>query len=227
MRIALITLALVALGFIGTIIYAILGKEVPTVSLPKITKQTQITTDTPIELETLKYQIKTDEKIEALVRKIDALGGNDSLSLNLTTSSAKKTSETGSEVIPISGKFLAQVMPTLEFSLIENNGIYDLHIFDLATNYSTYSDIKYGMVVIVSKLSYDTLLKNFKALGDDVYLVNEVKTFPFRSFYLNPPKSDPLVRIVVEVESQAIMIQIPKTKFSNLKSLLLKKESTK
>jgi hypothetical protein len=45
--------------------------------------------------------------------------------------------------IPISGKFLAQVMPTLEFTLIENNGIFDLHTFDLATPYSTYSDIKY------------------------------------------------------------------------------------
>ncbi len=226
MRIALITLALVALGFIGTIIYAIAGKDGTFLTLPKASTKSTTTVDTPIAIETLKYQIKTDEKLEALTRKIEALNPETSVAAKTSLAMANN-SGTGEEIIPISGKFLSQVMPTLEFSLIENNGIYDLHIFDLATHYSTYSDIKVGMVLVVTKLSYDTLLKNFKALGDEVYKVNETKTFPFRSFYLNPPKSDTLVRIVLEVESQAIIIQIPKTKFPTLKNLLLKKDTAK
>ena len=73
MRIALITLALVALGFIGTIIYAIAGKEGVLLTLPKTTNNESLTTDTPIAIETLKYQLKTEEKIEELTRKIEAL----------------------------------------------------------------------------------------------------------------------------------------------------------
>lgn len=226
MRIALITLALVALWFIGTIIYSIALKDGGMIALPKSTKSTTIQ-DSAIALETLKYQIKTDEKLDELNRKIESLNANSDVSLWVTSIKKIESSSTGSDLLPISGKFLAQVMPTLEFSVIENNWIYDLHIFDLATPYTTYSDIKFGAILIVTKLSYDTILKNFKALWDDVYSVNESKTFPFRSFYLNPPKSDTLVRIVLEIESQAIIIQIPKTKFNNLKSLLLKKDSTK
>jgi hypothetical protein len=227
MRIALITLALVALWFIGTIIYSIALKDSSGIlALPKAPKSTAIQ-DSAIALETLKYQIKTDEKIDELTRKIESLNAGNNVSLWVTAMKKIDSTTTGSEILPISGKFLAQVMPTLEFSVIDNNGIYDLHIFDLATPYTTYSDIKFGAILIVTKLSYDTILKNFRALWDDVYNVNESKTFPFRSFYLNPPRSDTLVRIVLEIESQAIIIQIPKTKFNNLKSLLLKKDSIK
>lgn len=114
-------------------------------------------------------------------------------------------------------------MPTMEFTLVNNNGIFDLHVFDAGTEYSTYTDAKMGVTLIVSTMPYDVFLANSKALGKDVYSINETKTFPFRSFYLNPPKPDTLVRIVIEVESQAIAIQIPKTKFKTLQSLLLAK----
>ncbi|MBP9779669.1 hypothetical protein KBD33_03560 [Candidatus Gracilibacteria bacterium] len=223
MRIALITLALVALGFIATIIFNIAGRE-GMISFPKASKSTEADISN-IALETYKNQIKAEQKLEELTRKIEALSTSGNGTQSMTASERQVSQSTGSVLIPISGKFLSQVMPTLEFSTIDNNGIYDLHIFDLATEYSTYSDIKFGTVVVVTRLSYDTILKNFKALGNDVYSVNETKTFPFRSFYLNPPKSDTLVRIVIEIESQAIMIQIPKTKFSNLKTLLQKKSS--
>jgi hypothetical protein len=53
--------------------------------------------------------------------------------------------------------------------------------------------------------------------------MNETKTFPFRSFYVNPPKADTLVRLVVEVESQCIVLEIPKTRFPVFKAMLLKK----
>ena len=46
-----------------------------------------------------------------------------------------------------------------------------------------------------------------------------------RAFYVNPPKEDNLVRIVFESENQAIAIEIIKTKFPVLKSLLLKEET--
>jgi hypothetical protein len=81
-----------------------------------------------------------------------------------TQSPTSSGSEQKIKAIPISGKFLARVMPTLEFTLTKNSGIYDLHIYDLATEYSTYTDAKFGTTIVVSMLSYDTFLKNFRAL---------------------------------------------------------------
>jgi hypothetical protein len=72
-------------------------------------------------------------------------------------------------------------------------------------------------------MDYDTFIRNARALGKEVYTVNETKTFPSRSFYLNPPKTDTLVRLVLEYESQTVAIEIPKSKFTTLKTLLLKK----
>jgi len=131
--------------------------------------------------------------------------------------------ETGKVALPLSGKFLAQVMPTLDFSLVQNTGIYELLLFDKSTTYSTYLDQKQGIKAIVLSIKYDVFLKNMKAIDSAVYTVNETKTFPFRSFYVNPPKSDTLVRLVIEIESQCIVLEIPKTKFDAFKKMLLKK----
>jgi hypothetical protein len=62
-----------------------------------------------------------------------------------------------------------------------------------------------------------------KAVGVDAYTINETKTFSFRSFYVNPPKPDTIVRLVIEIEAQCIVLEIPKTRFPVIKSLLLKK----
>ena len=62
-----------------------------------------------------------------------------------------------------------------------------------------------------------------KTVSPDVYTINETKTFPFRSFYVNPVKPDTLVRLVIEIESQCIVLEIPKTRFDAFKKLLLKK----
>jgi hypothetical protein len=223
MRIALIILALTALVFIGSIVYSLTWK-----SGEFFQKKTDVASETPLAIESLKYQIKTEEKINELNKKIDLLTQQSAWTIVVAKNTdSLSVSQSGSEdtkkALPISGKFLARVMPTLEFTVTKNSGIYDLHIFDLATEYTTYIDSKFGMRLVVSTLSYDTFLKNFRALGKDVYVLNETKTFPFRSFYLNPPKADSLVRIVLEVESQAILISIPKTKFPQLKTLLLKK----
>lgn len=225
MRIALITLALAALAFIGSIIYSMTGKG-DLLSAVKTNQQKE--TDTSVAIETLKYQIKTDAKIDELTKKIEELSQNKTNEPRNTwgiVSSEKTNTTTGSvtKTIPISGKLLAKIMPTFNFTLIENNGIFDLHIFDTSISYSTYTDEKLGTTIIASTMPYATFLTNMKWLWDDVYVVNETKTFPFRSFYINPAKPDTLVRLVIEVESQAIAIQIPKTKFKTLKDLLLKK----
>ncbi len=228
MRIALITLALAALAFIGSIIYSMSGKQ-GLFWISKATTSTAPETDTSVAIETLKYQIKTDAKIDDLSKQIEALSQWRSVTTGRVTTSPTLSGEQTANssqtttTLPISGKFLAKVMPTMEFTLTDNNGIFDLHIFDVGTTYSTYTDPKMWATLIVSSMSYNVFLANSKALGKDVYSINETKIFPFRSFYLNPPKPDTLVRIVMEIESQAIAIQLPKTKFKAFQALLLKK----
>lgn len=222
MRIALITLALAALAFIGSIIYSMSGKG----NLLTAVKTTQTKeTDTSVAIETLKYQIKTDAKIDELTKKIDELTQKKTGEIKTPTNTDVLSTESGTQVktLPISGKFLAKIMPTFNLTLSENNGIFDIHLFDTSIDYSTYTDEKLGTTIIISTMPYNTFLTNAKWLGKEVYTVNETKTFPFRSFYLNPPKQDTLVRVVMEIENQAIAIQIPKTKFNTLKDLLLKK----
>lgn len=122
-------------------------------------------------METLKYQIKTDAKIDELTRKIEALTQNQSriVSGKVNTSSTlsgEQSSETEkpANTIPISGKFLAKVMPTMEFTLTDNNGIFDLHVFDAGTSYSTYVDEKMETKIFVSTMPYSVFLANAKAL---------------------------------------------------------------
>lgn len=211
MRIALITLALTALVFIGSIVYSLFGGT-SSISLPA---RTSNKVETPIEIETLKYQIKNEEKINALMEKVDALSAGNQTQSTVTSS--------WSAPVPLSGKFLAQVMPAMEFTLIDNAGIYDLIVFDQKIEYSTYLDAKQWIKALPLTMKYDIFLKNMQAISADLYTTNETKSFPFRSFYVNPSKADTLVRLVIEVESQTIVLEIPKTKFATFKSLLLKK----
>ena len=218
MRIALITLVLTALVFIGSIIYSLSWRD-NQLSLTQ-SSSTQKIPETPIELETLKYQIKNEEKINELIKKVETLTEGVPVTPMITSTGATGT---GISPIPLSGKFLAQVMPTLDFSLVKNTWIYDLLIFETSTQYSTYLDAKQGIKAIAITIKYDTFLKNMKAISPDVYIINETKTFPFRSFYVNPIKPDTLVRLVVEIEAQVIAIEIPKTRFDAFKKILLKK----
>ena len=220
MRIALITIALTALVFIGSIVYSLIGKDVWIASPSRLNTQKQ--PETPIELETLKYQIKNEEKINQLMEKVEALSASQWW-ISTTDTTWTKNSASGLIAIPISGKFLAQVMPTLEFSLTPNAWIYELLIFEKSISYSTYLDAKQWIKAQPLSIKYDVFLKNMKAVSLDVYTINETKTFPFRSFYVNPVKPDTLVRLVVEIESQCIVLEIPKTRFDAFKKLLLKK----
>lgn len=232
MRIALILLSLIALVFIGSISWSLMSH-----SEWLFTKKTSPSLDTPIAIETLKYQIKTDEKIEKLNSLVQELAKKNGVTTSSQNSENKNDTQTWTSnsttdntqtknVLKISGKFLAMIMPTATLSLMENtNGIFGLHIFDMNTEYSTYEDPKLAMKIIATSLTYDTLLKNMLAVGKEVYSVNETKLFPMRAFYLNPPKPDGLVRIVFESENQALAVEIIKTKFPTLKSLLIKDEN--
>ncbi len=218
MRIAMILLSIVALVFIGSISWSLLDSKNTWMEPRKVTEIGTNGTD----IETLRTQIKTEEKLkelETIVKELSKKNGN-----SLTTEERKgATDRAPEETVKISGKFLAKVMPTVTLTLVENKGIYSLYTFDTNTLYSTYQDPKLGMTVIASSIDYTTFLRNMRALGKEVFTVNETKTFPGKSFYLNPPKSDATVRVALEYESQTIAIEIPKSKFPLLKSLLLKK----
>ncbi len=216
MRIALILLSIVALLFIGMISWNLMKSD----AWWPPTKPVQVQWT---DVEILKYQIKTDEKIKQLEQTVEAI------SKKTGSENVQNTNtETGtpSAAVIISGKFLAKVMPTLTLTLTENNGIFWLYTFDVNTHYSTYEDAKFAIKVIPTSMSYDSFLKNMRALGKDVYTVNETSGFPTRSFYVNPPKSDTLVRLVTESESQSIAIEVSKSKFQIFKNLLLEKNIT-
>jgi hypothetical protein len=74
MRIALITLALAALAFIGSIIWIFTAKNGFEIIPPKTTSETKISNEST-SLEILKSQWKTEERIKILEAKIDALSG--------------------------------------------------------------------------------------------------------------------------------------------------------
>lgn len=86
-------------------------------------------------------QIKLEDQIKILSGMVQELSQkNGSTQKNLDTKTQSGTSNT--KIVKLSGKFLALIMPTITPSLIENNGIFDLHIFDVGTSYSTYEDSK-------------------------------------------------------------------------------------
>ncbi len=230
MRIALITLAVAALAFIGSIIWIFVNKNGIDFTPQKTSTEVKISNETA-SLEILRSQWKTEERIKTLEAKIDALseknpGIRESLSTDNTgntLSNPTNNSNTGSTIIPISAKFLTKIISKVNLTLIKNTGIYGLYLFDTSIEYSTYTDSKLGIVVIASRTPYDTWLKNFRALDASTFTLNESKTFPFSSFYLNPPKPDNIIRIVMQVEAQTLLISLPKTRFTEFKNMMTKK----
>ena len=217
MRIALILLSILAMIFIGSVTWSLIGQEW---WIPKTRSSVQSVDS--ITIETWKNQIKTDEKIEKLSTMVEEL------SKGIPSSSVKNNTQWEPkeiEPVKISGKLLATLLPTITPTLIGNSWIFGLLIFDQSIGYSTYRDDTYGITLLAMNIPYDIFLKNIKALSGTPYTINEVTTFPTRSFYLNPAKSDTLVRLAIEMESQTIAIEITKTKFSVFKNLLLGKTS--
>ncbi len=232
MRIALITLALAALAFIGSIIWIFTEKNGFDIIPQKSTTETKISSDST-SLEILKSQWKTEERIKILEAKIDALGGKwpavnedpSSTDNPATTSSNQGNTNTnsGAVIIPISAKFLSKIITKVNLILGKNNGIFGLYVFDTISEYSTYMDTRSGITIIASRTPYATWLKNFTTMDTEWLSIKETKTFPFPSFYLNSKRPDEMVRIVMQVEAQTLLISIPKSKFEEFKTTMNKK----
>lgn len=225
MRAILIILALTAFGFVWWLVTK--GNITLPTTPPQNNENTtseQWTSLSTLELDQLKHQIKMEEEIKQLKEEIKKLSSQSIHSIpqnnwewHTTTDEEVKMDD----IIPISAKFLWKILPVIELTQTENNGIFDLRIFD-TTNYTTYKDEKFWITVVASMLPYDNFLKNFQAVDKDIYSVNITKTFPFDTFYVNPAKTDSIVRIVMKVEAQTLLISLPKSKFNTLKELILK-----
>lgn len=229
MRIALIILSILALIFIGSISWSLVNQEgwkmrIPTISTTTEQNGWSDSADT-IALETWKNQMKTDEKLEKLTDIVEELAKKNGTYSEAGTT--KEIIESGPKELPTvkpSGKFLALIMPTITPVLEKNSWIFGLYIFDLNVRYSTYKDNNFALTIIPTDIAYDTLLKNLKALSGKPYSLNETQNFAYRSFFLNPEISDTMVRLVIEIENQTIAMEIPKSKYEVLKTLLLWKQ---
>lgn len=119
MRIALILLSIVALMFIGSISWSLIQSSGTWIQPKSNSESTSNGTD----IETLKYQIKTEEKLKELDSVVQELAKKN----GITSSKISTEENTGSKnqkEVKLSGKFLAQVMPTATLTLIQNNGIF-------------------------------------------------------------------------------------------------------
>ncbi len=231
MRIALLTLAVAALAFIGSIIWIFANKN--GINLFPATESTSIRVSSEVNVaEILKDQWKTEYRIKELEKRIEELSGKSNSNTPVVSESSSgkvigwvvsTNSGTVVNIVPISAKFLSKIITKVNLSIIENNGIYGLYIFDNSTQYSTYSDKKTGLSVIASRLPYASWLKNFQSISDSLYTVAETKTYPFPSFYVNAVKNDAIIRIVMQVETQTLLIAIPKSKLTEFKTMMNKK----
>jgi hypothetical protein len=233
MRIALITLAVAALAFIGSIIWIFVERNGVDLIPTQNTSSVKISSETAA-IEILRSQWKTEDRIKELEAKVDLLSGKNPTSAQVslptntgTTNSINSGSTTQSGttpiIIPISAKFLTKVISKMNLALDKNNGIYGLYTFDASTIYSTYTDIKSGIIIIATRTPYSAWLANWRAIDKSLFIVNESKTFPFASFYLNPPHDDSIIRIVMQVETQTLLISVPKSRFPEFKTMMTKK----
>ena len=234
MRIALITLAVASLAFIGSIIWIFAERNGVDLLPTQRSSPVKISNETAA-IEILRSQWKTEDRIKELEAKIDILNGKTPVPIqtltpsgtgNTNTISSSGSTQSGSTqiIIPISAKFLTKVISKMNLTLGKNTGIYGLSTFDASAIYSTYSDAKSGITVIATRTPYASWLANWRSVDKALFVVNESKTFlPFASFYLNPPKDDSIVRLVMQVEMQTLLITIPKARFAEFKTMMTKK----
>ena len=234
MRIALITLAVASLAFIGSIIWIFAQKNGIDLLPAQTSSPVKISNETAA-IEILRSQWKTEDRIKEMQVQLDLLSGKTPVpSQTITqistgaTSSINSGSTLGSGatqiIIPISAKFLTKVISKMNLTLGKNTGIYGLSTFDVGTIYSTYTDAKFGITVIATRTPYASWLANWRSIDKALFVVNESKTFlPFASFYLNPPKEDGTIRLVMQVEMQTLLISMPKSRFPEFKTMMTKK----
>jgi hypothetical protein len=101
MRIALITLAVAALAFIGSIIWIFATKNgITMIPAPATNSTTLKVSNDTATLEILRSQWKTEDRIKELEQKIDALSGEKKLSTTVTSSNTENTGTTTSSSLP-------------------------------------------------------------------------------------------------------------------------------
>lgn len=136
MRIVLVILSTAALLFIGGIVIltgmndkngAHIFSHQPNISVPAAPTGNTTSLDT-LAVETLKHQMKTEQKLEELEKKLDQIAGKNIVTApeitTLATSETPQIIQNEAVTIPISAKFLAKILPTIEPTKIENSGIF-------------------------------------------------------------------------------------------------------
>lgn len=228
MRIALITLAVSALAFIVGILWIFANKTGINIGSPIVSPLKISNEATSIEL--LKSQWATEQRIKDLEAKIDTLTKNSGVmptAENQTpTTQSKATNNQDNKddskqvIVPISAKFLSKIIQKVSPNLDKNTGIFWLYIFDSNTQYSTYTDQKYGITIIATRVPYNTFQKNFTSLDPSLYTINPATWFPFAAFFVNPPQPDDWVRLVMQVESQTLFVTLKKNQYKEFKKML-------
>jgi len=120
MRIALILLSIVALMFIGSISWSLIQSSGTWIQPKSNTENSSNGTD----IETLKYQIKTEEKLKELDSVVQELAKKNGINPGTKTTTEENTGSKDVTDVKLSGKFLAQIMPTATLTLTKNNGIF-------------------------------------------------------------------------------------------------------
>lgn len=116
MRIALILLSILALVFIGSISWSLIGQGGGLASIKKSTSSTP--SGDSLVIETWKNQIKTDEKIEKLSSLVSELAEKNGIQ-NTGNNTGQLSTESGSTVsVKVSGKLLSMLMPTVTLTEI-------------------------------------------------------------------------------------------------------------
>lgn len=221
MRIALIALTFVWLVFVSGIIYTLVTKSIPWfTTLEK--KSSGSNVENMIALtETDRELIRT---VQQLQDRLDLLEtGKIGWTQDTRISSQIDTPTTTSTAIP--EDFRKRIEPTISLKMMQNLPIFSLSWVSYVS-YTTYrDDEQFKIIAYVINLPYEKFLTIMRTVPKTQYSINEVKTFPFPAFYINPPKDDSKVRLVGKFSDQTVAIEMPKDKFSVLKTLLTRPET--
>lgn len=166
---------------------------------------------------------RIDKHIESLTEAKKNTLGTGAISESGTLGLSTDTTPPQELNIPLSGLFLAKIMPDVMMKKTPNNGFFGIQIMEKLP-YNTYIDERRHITVYAFQDSYDTLLLNMKLTGS-VYSLNETDQFFGFTFFLNPVKKDPkdtVIRFVTALEGRAIGVEVPKAYYASFKKMLLK-----
>jgi len=216
MRIALLGLTFVWLVFISGIIYSLVTSQFP--GLNGGSGSTAITSNVDALNETDRELIRN---IQNLQDRIDLL---ETGKIWWVTADTTGTTTPTSTSTSLPSDFTRRIEPTITLKQIQNINIFSLSGVSYVP-YTTYRDTQYGLVVYDIQISYEKFLGIMQTVPSTQYSMNEVKTFPFSAFYVNPPKADDRVRLVWKFWDHAIAMELAKDKYEILRALLVKTDA--